>query len=95
MDVVVAAGYFSMLRRKGAFVKTTYGKSSGPLSFIQAFDSATDAVNQGGFSLNELGGQQAAPQQQAPGEKGRSRQARRRDRPRRQQRAQHRPAPPL
>jgi len=40
---------FSNLRRKNDFVSTTYGKASGPVSFIIAYDSATHAVNQGGF----------------------------------------------
>ncbi len=40
---------FSKVRRKNDFVSTTYGKASGPVSFIIAYDSATHAVNQGGF----------------------------------------------
>ena len=40
---------FSDVRRKNHFVTTTYGKASGPISFIRAYDEATNAVNQGGF----------------------------------------------
>jgi len=40
---------FSRIRRKNAFVSTTYGKASGPVSFIGAYDEATESVNQGGF----------------------------------------------
>ncbi|GAH79116.1 unnamed protein product, partial [marine sediment metagenome] len=40
---------FSNLRRKNDFVSSTYGKASGPVSFIQAYDAMTNSVNQGGF----------------------------------------------
>jgi len=40
---------FSRLRRKNDFVSTTYGKASGPVSFIEMYDGATHSVNQGGF----------------------------------------------
>ncbi len=40
---------FSRLRRKNDYVSTTYGKSSGPVSFIEAYDAMTNSVNQGGF----------------------------------------------
>ena len=40
---------FGNLRRKNDFVSTTYGKASGPVSFIGAYDAMTHSVNQGGF----------------------------------------------
>lgn len=40
---------FSNLRRKNDYVTTTYGKASGPVSFIETYDTATHSVNQGGF----------------------------------------------
>jgi len=39
---------FSHLREANSRVKTTNGVSSGPLSFLKVFNSATDAVKQGG-----------------------------------------------
>ena len=39
---------FSRLREAKSRVKTTSGVSSGPLSFLKVFNSATDAVKQGG-----------------------------------------------
>ncbi len=40
---------YRRLRPKGDIVSTTHGYASGPLSYMGVVDSATDAVNQGGF----------------------------------------------
>lgn len=40
---------FSHLRPRSDRISTTFGSSSGPISFIKTYDTMTDAVNQGGF----------------------------------------------
>lgn len=43
-------GYnFSQLRPEGAYVKTTGGTSSGPLTFMRLFDTMTEVIKQGGI----------------------------------------------
>lgn len=39
---------FSKLRKKGSSVKTTHGVASGPVSFMEIFDCATNVIRQGG-----------------------------------------------
>lgn len=40
---------FGNLRRKNDYVSSTYGKASGPVSFLKAYNEVTNSVNQGGF----------------------------------------------
>ena len=40
---------FSKLRPAGAYIATSGGAASGPVSFMRIFDRATEAINQGGF----------------------------------------------
>jgi ribonucleoside-diphosphate reductase alpha chain len=40
---------FGKLRPKSDRISTTFGASSGPVSFIRVYDASTNAVNQGGF----------------------------------------------
>lgn len=40
---------FDKMRRKGCYISTTHGKASGPMSFGNNLNQATESINQGGF----------------------------------------------
>lgn len=40
---------FDRMRRKGGYISTTHGKASGPISFANNLNQATESINQGGF----------------------------------------------
>lgn len=47
---------FSTLRPEGAFIKSSEGTSSGPISFMKMFDTMTETVKQGGKRKGALMG---------------------------------------